>query len=247
MNKQVKLDRFIKKAIKVHGNKFDYSAVDYIDSKHKIKIICKIHGIFEQGPASHIEGYGCRYCNFDSQRHTTKSFIIKSVKRHGLTYNYKLVDYIGCKDKIKIICKIHGIFEQNPNDHLNGAGCRRCSNDANLGNKHGRNNPGCYSKISFAKDLVLANKKATLYLLEHENLHKVGITTNMKNRFSSKVNIIKELKNITLLEAFTLEQEILQKYKKYKQRPINWKSSGKTEFLNLTKLQLNNIIKKYYK
>ena len=50
--------KFIEKAIFIHGDKYDYSLVDYKSSKDKIKIICKEHGIFEQYPAKHLIGRG---------------------------------------------------------------------------------------------------------------------------------------------------------------------------------------------
>lgn len=59
-----KLDNssFIKKAINTHGNKYDYSLVEYKRYHAKVKIICKIHGEFLQRPSSHIDGRGCNKC-----------------------------------------------------------------------------------------------------------------------------------------------------------------------------------------
>ena len=51
-------EKFIKKAIIKHGDKYDYSLVIYEKSRDKIKIICKKHGIFEQEPANHTRGQG---------------------------------------------------------------------------------------------------------------------------------------------------------------------------------------------
>ena len=53
---------FIEKAKKVHGNKYDYSLVEYITGQKKVKIICKKHGLFEQLPYSHYNGSGCKKC-----------------------------------------------------------------------------------------------------------------------------------------------------------------------------------------
>jgi hypothetical protein len=36
----------------------------------------------------------------------------------GSEYDYSLVEYNGSKVKVKIICKVHGIFEQSPNNHI---------------------------------------------------------------------------------------------------------------------------------
>ena len=52
--KKLTTEEFIEKAIKVHGNKYDYSKVDYINSTTKVCIICPIHGEFWQKASDHI-------------------------------------------------------------------------------------------------------------------------------------------------------------------------------------------------
>lgn len=53
---------FLEKAIKIHGDKYDYSSVEYTTSNKKIKIKCNYHGIFLQGAGSHLSGSGCPFC-----------------------------------------------------------------------------------------------------------------------------------------------------------------------------------------
>ena len=43
-------DEFIQRAIAVHGSKYSYTLVDYVNIKTKVKIICPDHGVFEQTP-----------------------------------------------------------------------------------------------------------------------------------------------------------------------------------------------------
>ncbi len=62
-----------------------------------------------------------------TRRKTTEEFIQDAYCKHGDQYNYKLVEYIGNKSKVEIICPIHGVFEQSPNNHLRGQGCEKCS------------------------------------------------------------------------------------------------------------------------
>lgn len=57
------IEQFIKKAKEVHGDKYDYSLVDYKNTYTKVKIICLKHGIFEQAPHYHLSGNGCPYCS----------------------------------------------------------------------------------------------------------------------------------------------------------------------------------------
>lgn len=54
--------RFTEKALKVHGNKYDYSKVKYIDAKTKVCITCLEHGDYWQSPNNHINGQGCPIC-----------------------------------------------------------------------------------------------------------------------------------------------------------------------------------------
>ena len=91
-----------------------------------MKIICKVHGGFEQQPANHFMGNGCPACAGLNQ--TTEDFISKATSVHGDRYNYSLSDYKGMKTKLKIICKEHGVFNQIPNSHLRGVGCPDCAN-----------------------------------------------------------------------------------------------------------------------
>ncbi len=121
------IDSFIKKSNIKHNNIYDYSLVVYTKSHNKVKIICPIHGIFEQTPAMHIQGQGCPVCGDICRRSTTEQFKEKSNKIHNFKYDYSLVIYTGNGEKVKIICPIHGIFEQTPHGHLNGRGCSECS------------------------------------------------------------------------------------------------------------------------
>lgn len=60
---------------------------------------------------------------------TQEQFIEKAIKKHNGFYNYSLVNYITAQTKVKIICPNHGVFEQQPNNHLFGQGCIWCMGD----------------------------------------------------------------------------------------------------------------------
>ena len=130
-NKILTLNEFKNRAIKKHGDKYDYSLVDYQKSNIKIKIICPEHGIFEQYPYSHIRGKGCSKCSHKKTANiltcSLDEFILKSKKKHGDKYDYSLVDYVNSHTKVKIICKEHGEFKQLPYDHISNHGCEKCS------------------------------------------------------------------------------------------------------------------------
>lgn len=129
--KQTK-EQFIKKAILKHGNRYDYSMVEYKGSQVKIKVICSIHGIFEQAPYSHLNGANCPNCAHEkqskSQTLTTTDFINKARTIHGDLYDYSLIDYKNAKTKVKILCRKHGEFSQMPDCHIGQkqTGCPKC-------------------------------------------------------------------------------------------------------------------------
>ena len=55
---------FVEKALRIHGDKYDYSKTVYVNSDSKIIIICKKHGEFVQIPRSHLSGDGCAKCSY---------------------------------------------------------------------------------------------------------------------------------------------------------------------------------------
>jgi len=124
-------DEFIDKARKVHGNKYDYSKVEYINNKTKVCIICREHGEFWQTPNEHLQGRGCYECsvkkNSDKKFLTTEEFIEKAKLVHGDKYDYSKVDYKGSHENVIIICPKHGKFEQEACSHLQGKGCHVCN------------------------------------------------------------------------------------------------------------------------
>jgi hypothetical protein len=62
INRRSSKEEILKKFDETHGNKYDYSLMEYINIDTKIKIICSKHGIFEQSPYNHIIGQGCPSC-----------------------------------------------------------------------------------------------------------------------------------------------------------------------------------------
>ena len=129
-NKKHTKDQFIKKAKAIHGDKYDYSKVKYNNSKHKIKIICPKHGVFEQSPNAHFR-YGCKKCSnmktSESRVMKIDEFIKRAKKIHNNIYDYSKTLYHRYHDNIEIICSKHGTFKQTPANHLQGHGCPSCT------------------------------------------------------------------------------------------------------------------------
>ena len=125
------LEQFIEDSIKVHGNKYNYDKVNYINNYTKVIITCPKHGDFLQTPNSHLSGKGCIKCGkesmSDKKRKSTQQFISEAIKIHGNKYDYSKTNYIDRNTKIIIICPEHGEFQQIPHSHLEGKGCPICN------------------------------------------------------------------------------------------------------------------------
>ena len=124
-------EEFISKAKKIHNDYYGYDDINYQGSTVKIPIKCPKHGIFEQSPSGHLQGYGCPKCanerNSDIQRHTIDTFITDARSVHGDTYGYDNSIYVRNDIKLDIICNIHGIFSMTPTSHIHGKqGCPKC-------------------------------------------------------------------------------------------------------------------------
>ena len=125
--KKLTNEEFITKCIKSHGNIFDYSKTEYINTRTKIKIICKNHGIFEMTPDNHInQKQGCVLCARETHKLTilTNERIQKFKNIHDNKYFYE--DLNIKNGYINIICPIHGIFKQSIHNHGYGHGCLEC-------------------------------------------------------------------------------------------------------------------------
>lgn len=123
---------FIQRAMVIHHGKYGYSKVKYVNNDTDVIITCPIHGDFEQSPANHLVGQGCKWCKRDMQRNLYKmgreKFIEKAQMVHGKRYDYSMVEYVNNKTDVTVICPEHGPFNVMPQDHLQKLnGCPKCS------------------------------------------------------------------------------------------------------------------------
>lgn len=132
VNKTLTTEEFIKKAMDIHGDKYDYSKVQYLNNRTKVCIICPEHGEFWQVPSYHLSGNGCPECGKIACHKKTQLNQEEIIKRfkiiHNKNYDYSKVCYEGKHTKVCIICPEHGEFWQTPHNHLKGNGCPKCRN-----------------------------------------------------------------------------------------------------------------------
>lgn len=137
---------FISKATAKYGNIDDYSSIDYINSRTKINIICKKHGVFSQAPAFYLQCRCCPKCMEEKKairkkvnkkiiiskeerlKNKIDKFVEQSLRSHEIKYDYSKVYEYGIKEqKVCIICPKHGEFWQNFKNHERGCDCPKCA------------------------------------------------------------------------------------------------------------------------
>lgn len=124
-------EEFIQKAKAIHGDKYDYSKVEYVNATTKVRIMCPKHGEFWQRPSEHLRGAGCQKCGHEYvvnlRKKTKEWFLQKAREVHGNLYDYSKVDFVNVSTKVCIVCHKHGDFWQTPHGHIQGYGCPECS------------------------------------------------------------------------------------------------------------------------
>lgn len=227
-NKQYQ-DTFIENSNKIHNNKYDYSQVDYFNAITYVKIVCPIHGVFEQAPYDHRQGKGCSKCA-NNIKFTTQEFIQQANETHKNKYDYSLSNYIVSHEKVKIICYKHGVFEQDAVFHKSGQGCPKCA--TYISKAHQEIGDFIQSKIS---NEVLFNDRLKINPLELDLLIpdlNLGIeyhgsywhsynrpeTPKEKNKHKAKQDLA-ESNNLKLLQIF--EHEWLNKKELIKSKIVS--------------------------
>lgn len=131
--KKLTTNEFIAKAKAIHGDRFDYSKVVYLNSTTKVEIVCHQHGSFYQTPNVHLDKHGCPLCKTEKAKYirlrSATSFVNEASIIHQGKYDYSLMEYVDTAIKIDIVCPVHGVFQQKPNDHLRGHGCPKCARE----------------------------------------------------------------------------------------------------------------------
>jgi len=195
-----------------HGNKYDYSKVEYVGSKAPITIICPEHDEFRQAPANHIRGAGCPVCAIivkaEGLRSNTEEFISKAKKVHGGKYEYGKSEYVNSSTPIIISCPEHGEFEQRPSSHLTGRGCPACKaqriGDLRLGNTekfiykavktHGYRYD--YSKVDYVGSLVpvtiICPKHGEFKQIPTDHLRGAGCPTCLSSHGEINTRVVLE-------------------------------------------------------
>ncbi len=203
MSIKVTTEEFIKRAKEVHGDKYDYSKVEYVNNHTKVCIICPEHGEFWQRADSHLSGIGCPKCS-KKYKYITEEFIKKAREVHCNKYDYTKTQYKGGRQKICIICPEHGEFWKLPYEHLNGKGCPKCVNKkfTNIKStteefieraKKVHNNKYDYSKVNYencrTKVCITCPEHGEFWQLPYVHLQEHGCPKCKTQMFSNKYRL----------------------------------------------------------
>jgi hypothetical protein len=234
---------------KIHGDKYFYNKMNYVNTHTKIIITCPLHGDFEQTPHNHICGSGCPDCgkvvSIISRRKSIADFINEANIIHKNRYNYDLADYVNADTKIVIRCDVHGLFYQRPYAHVNGKqGCPGCYNDLRKYNSPSWKKDNWMSAGSKSKHFDSFKLYMVLCYNDNESFIKIGRTFNtVEQRFKIipyNYKILKVIKS-DAYHIFDLEYRFKKLYKKYNYIPkIKFGGRNECYVINTEKYLVNS-------
>jgi len=197
-------NKFIKLSNEKHNNFYKYDKINYINNKTKVIITCPIHGDFQQCPSSHLKGYGCRKCSNDKKRLNKDDVLVRLNSIHNNKYKYTDLIFNKNSDKIKIICPVHGEFNQILSDHLSGRGCPVCggTKPKDIDEFIKNSNDIHYHKYNYTKFNYINNKTKSIIICpihgefkQSPNIHLKGFgCPECKTRKSNTIEYIEKSK-----------------------------------------------------
>lgn len=207
----------------VTGQRFGrLTAIERLNEKHRkhgYMWLCKCDCGNETRPyvayltSGHTTSCGCLREEINATSKSYDDVIERCIEKHDGKYQYPESNrktYKNQKSRLKIICPIHGVFTRSVHNHLRGSYCSECYENIQVGQ---------YSDKLFEENSELATESSCIYYLKIGNLYKIGITrialrqrvAKLKCQSQKEIEIL-DYKEMTLVEAYRIEQEILEKY-----------------------------------
>ena len=245
---KMSLKIWLEKARKTHGDRFDYSRVEYLGSGEPVEIGCPDHGFFMQVATRHLKSkLACPSCvglNISEVKKTNlDDWLDRAIKKHGKKYGYEKVKELkACDSKVTIFCRKHGDFIQRANLHVGGRGCQKCARENCLSG---------FSRSTYERLSKSHGGTSNLYLVEcvdgDEKFYKLGIAIKgVKKRYYGlrmpyRLNTIFEIELKAAL-AWDMEKRLHNLLKEHKYQPkISFR--GETECFS----QIPNEVKRFLK
>ena len=226
MSKRLTQEEVLERFVKIHGSKYDYSKVRFVNVDEKVCIICPEHGEFWQTPYKHINRkQGCPKCGHlrtDNFKRRTLEEVVKLAKEtHKNMYDYSLIkEYKNSKEKVPIICSKHGVFFQSFEKHiLQKEKCPRCSRKLTTEEfikkaKEIHGNKYDYSLVDYngsEKNIkIICSKHGVFEQTPHQHLKRSGCQKCLASRGENKIRDFLSKENIVFEE-----QKRFNGFKKY--------------------------------
>ncbi len=157
-----------------------YSKSVYINSYHKVNVICPTHGEFTVDPVSHMRGYRCCPGCRNDIKLTQKGFIGKVTDIHP-DLDFSKSVFTNTRNDVKVICPIHGEFYKQPRFLLSDSVYNGCPTCRSLS---GDTQPSTCDKLSlYTKDEHLGSMEGVFYMIkvtyipQKISFLKIGITS----------------------------------------------------------------------
>lgn len=201
-------EQFIEEARAKHGDKYDYSKVQYVNINTKVCIICPEHGEVWMKPSKHLKGQNCPKCM--GMYKQKEDFLEMAEQRYGHSFIYDKVNFINMSTPVTITCPIHGDFQVTPTNHINsGCACHQCTESSG---EKAVNSILTELDIPFTRELTIINPYS-----EHNFRVDFYIQYN-ENNYIIEYNGIQHYRSVNLWGgdlAFKMRQErdaFLEKY-----------------------------------
>jgi hypothetical protein len=206
----------------IHGVKYGYSLVRYVDPDTFVIIVCPIHGEFQQAPRGHLERHGCKQCGISKSAESliqarAANFVERARKLHGDLYNYDGFTYHRANTKSVITCGAHGQFLQSPDLHLQGHGCPVCGVIASTTHSNGRNwrnyafRCGTVAKVQGYEPVALADlerqgyQRSDLKLNSYLSTYRHG---DVDRKYYPDILVSKEKRVIEVKSTYTMAKAV---------------------------------------
>lgn len=241
MARRLTQQEFITLAQSVHGDRYDYSLVRYVNFRTKVTVICHEHGSFEVAPHLHTSNSTtCPTCNKEAKTASLPSFIEQCAAKFDISnLDFQNTSYIGLRHPITVGCKTHGEFtKHSAGSLLASKGCPLCAKRQN----------GQYKWLGLEDPQL--NIVVTMYVVKmtHKesghSFHKIGVTKHSVNqRFRGYSAYDKEILHLScwsLNDALMVEREFSERLTQTTFK-FPGKFNGKTECYDLSDTDLASV------
>lgn len=170
--KTLSQDEFVNRVESKYPNMFDLSGTEYKGVSNPVTVFCKVcNKYFTTKADKLLNRHGCNHCGLAKSglnRRNSQDYILEKFESvpDAEKYDFSKVVYTLYKEPVDILCRTHDkIFKITPDSFLSGARCPLCSVN---GYKRG--------------------DQGHLYVLEADNITKVGISNRKLNRRSKEIS-----------------------------------------------------------